>query len=112
MNIRDSFDGWEKADVLAFMEENYYLMPRQLEGGEWVAMVRLAYTWSVCSDIRPATPFIYRWCFERKDEAVYFLKHMVDFDEVPERKTSLRGHRYMTEQPLYREKDELGFDKW
>lgn len=111
MNIRDSFDGWEEADVRAFMEENYYLFPRQLEGGEWVGLVRLAYTWSVCCDIRPATPFIYRWCFEDRDEAIYFLESMVDFDEVPEHKTSLRGHRYRTE-PLYREKDEMGFEKW
>lgn len=111
MNIRDSFEGWAREDVLAFLKENNYLMARQLPGGEWVAMVRLAFTWSICTDVTPYTPFNYRWCFEDKAEAVYFLKTMKEYDEVPEHKSSLRGHRYRT-TPLLFEKDEHGFDKW
>lgn len=111
MIIRDSFEGWPEADVLAFMDENLYLMPRQLEGGEWVGMVKLAFTWSICTDVTPGCPFKYRWCFEDKAEALYFLETMQDFDEIPVHKNSLRGHRYTTE-PLYRETDELGIEKW
>lgn len=109
--MRDTFDGWPEEKVLAFMEENLYLMPRQLADGEWVAMHRLAFTWSICCDITPQQPFKYRWCFADKAEALYFLETIVDYDEVPVRKTSLKGHRYRDE-PLYREKDAHGFDKW
>lgn len=111
MYHRDTFEDWPEEKVLAFMKENHFQLPRKLAGGEWCALLRLAFTWSICTDVTPYTPFKYRWCFEDKDEALYFLKTMEDYDEVPVRKTSLRGHRYKT-APLYREQDQFGYDKW
>lgn len=109
--IRDSFDDWSEEEVRDFMDKNLYTLPRQLPDGEWIALVRLLTTWSVCCGITPWTPFKYRWCFRDKAEALYFLETAQEFDEVPTRKTSLKGHRYTTE-PLYTEKDEFGFNKW
>lgn len=106
-----SFKGWDEADILAFLEKNHVRTPRQLVDGTWCGIVELLFTTSVCMDITPDSAFKYRWCFEDRAEAEYLLATAQDFDEVPVRRTSLKGHRYKT-APLYTEKDELGIDKW
>lgn len=88
-----------------------FMKVRQLADGSWIGVMRLMFTYSVCMDIDEVTPFRYRWCFQDKAEADYFFETAVDFDEVPTRRVSLKGHRYRGE-PLLREKDEHGFDKW
>ena len=107
-----SFERWPAEERDAFFRDNLYIPPRQLADGDWAGIVRLAFTWSVCMGITPSMPFTYRWCFEDKAEAEFFLATAQDVDEIPVRKTSLKGHRYTSREPLYREKDRLGFDKW
>lgn len=108
---RDTFDHLSDKEVIAFLKENRFSHMRKLPGGEWCALMRLAYTWSVCMDITPYTAFRYRWCFEDIGEALYFLSTAEDYDEVPTLKETLKGHRYR-DAPLYREQDALGFEKW
>lgn len=111
MLTADSFLFWKEENVLAFMAKNKYRLPRNLPDGSWSAIADLMYTTSVCMDVTPLRAFSYRWCFEDRAEAEYFLATAQELDEVPERKASLKGHRYTT-RPLYQEKDELGLDKW
>ncbi|HBM2881016.1 TPA: hypothetical protein LVL09_004838 [Klebsiella oxytoca] len=94
-----------------FLLDNGFSKVRQLEDGTWVGVLKLAYTTSVCVDIEEISPFRYRWCFENPAEADYFFETVKDYREIPARRESLRGHRYRDE-PLLREKDEFGFDKW
>lgn len=98
-------------DMLAFLSEEGFINPKKLDDGEWVAIMKLAFTVSVCCGIGRFTAFKYRWCFKDPQEAFYFLENIKDFDEVPTRRASLKGHRYIG-SPLYTEKDERGFDKW
>lgn len=94
-----------------FLKGEGYINPRKLEDGEWVAIVNLAYSTSVCCGMDFTTAFKYRWCFSDPKEAHYFLENITEFDEIPTKKTSLVGHRYFG-QPLYTEVDQLGFKKW
>lgn len=109
--LYDNFDDWPEEKVLAFMADNRILSPRKLADGTWAGICELMYTTSVCMDVTPLKAFAYRWCFEYPAEAFHFLATAQDFDEVPARKTSLKGHRYIT-QPLYMEQDALGLNKW
>ncbi len=107
----DSFIDWDEEAVLAFLAENSYCMPRQLEDGDWIGIQELMFTTSVCMGITPTSPFTYRWCFEDEVEAMQFLLNAREVDEIPTHRSSLRGHRYLS-KPLLIEKDERGFDKW
>lgn len=97
--------------VEQYLAENKFTEYRKLETGEWIGLMQLMFTLSVCMDIDYYTPYAYRWCFQDPEEARHFFKTAKEFDEVPEHKTSLKGHRYKT-KPLYVEHDELGFAKW
>ncbi|MDC3552198.1 hypothetical protein [Escherichia coli] len=112
MRHRDTFDGWPDEQVIAFMTENQYTNIRKLPDGEWCGLFRLAFTWSVCMGVTPLTSFRYRWCFADREEALYLIETAEEYDGVPVRKTSLKGHRYPYGQALYKEKDEHGFEKW
>lgn len=76
-----------------------YTEVRQLEEGDWVGILPLIFTTSVCCGIDLYSPFKYRWCFEDKKEAMLFYNSMVEFDEIPVHRTSLKGHRFTT-KPL------------
>ena len=113
MMNRNSFDGWTEEQVHSFLRENNFLAFRQLPNGEWIGMMRLMFTMSVCMDITPMSPYAYRWCFEDPMEAIGFYENATEFDEVPapEKRKSLKGHRY-ARKPLLVENDERGFPKW
>lgn len=101
-------------DVIEFpkwLVEQNFTDTRQLEDGTWVGIYRLAYTWSVCSDITYGSYFAYRWCFKDYNEAKYFVDNIKDFDEIPTRRESLKGHRW-SDNPRIRITDELGLQKW
>lgn len=108
LDIRQNMTTEEMRD---FLLQNNFMRVRQLEDGSWIGTMKLMFTTSVCMDIDELSPFRYRWCFADPEEANHFFDTAVDFDEVPTRRTSLKGHRYRGE-PLLREKDEFGFDKW
>lgn len=98
-------------EMQIFLHENGFSKVRQLEDNTWIGILKLAFTTSVCVDIDEFSPFQYRWCFEDPAEANYFFETIKDYREIPKRRASLRGHRYRGE-PLLREKDEYGYDKW
>lgn len=107
----ERFDNWSDQDVIARLEGESFIHPRKLADGSWVAIYRLAFTWSVCCDITKQTPYAYRWCFKDKEEALYFLETLEEFDDIPVRRESLTGHRYNTEPRLYAF-NELGMSRW
>lgn len=98
-------------EMREFLLQQGFLRVRQLADDSWIGVLRLAFTTSVCMDIDEVTPFRYRWCFSDPAEANHFFESAVDYDEVPIKRKSLKGHRYRDE-PLLREQDEFGFDKW
>lgn len=108
----DNFYDWDDAKVLAYLEKNAYTDARKLEDGSWVAIHRLLFAWSICTDISPMSPYAYRWCFQDKEEADYFLANIKEFDEVPKRKESLKGHRFHDGQARYVKYDKHGFKMW
>ena len=108
----DNFYDWDDDKVITFLNDNCFIHHRKLGDGSWVAIMRLAFTWSVCTDITPMSPYAYRWCFENIDEALYFIDTIKEFDEVPTRRDSLRGHRFHDGQARYVKYDELGFKMW
>lgn len=114
-NEWDSFtsDGWNHDKALDFLKANGFQDIRVLEDGSYCGIYKLAFTWSVCTDITPNSVYCYRWCFEDKSEADKFLKELIDFDDVPDLNIykSLRGHRYTSEARVMAY-DELGFRKW
>lgn len=107
MNIQDL----TPEQVAAFLKEQHFTHHRQLEDGSWIGVHRLITTWAVFMDIDLVTTFRYRWCFRDPAEALYFFETAKDFDEIPEVRNSLVGHRYVT-APLLVEYDELGYKKW
>lgn len=100
-------------EVIDWFIENEYNPKnvRKLPDGEWILLHRLAYTWSVCCGVEKSTMFKYRWCFADYAEAKLFFDTCQNYDDIPEVKSSLRGHRY-SERPLYMEYDEHGYKKW
>lgn len=107
-----SFDGWTKEEVENFLLSNGFITFRQLETGEWIGILPLMFTTSVCMDVTPISAFAYRWCFADAQEAILFFAEAKEFDEVPSVRTSLKGHRYGGREPLLIEHDERGFPKW
>lgn len=89
-----------------------FIKVRKLESGEWIGILKLIFTTSVCMDIDYITPYVYRWCFEDKEEAELFFETAKEYDEIPIKRESLKGHRYNKDNPLLIEYDSLGFKKW
>ena len=106
-----NFNNMTPQQVEEYLIQQGFIKVRQLNDGCWIGVLKLVFTTSVCMDIGEISPFSYRWCFQDQREADHFFNTAVDFDEVPEMRNSLRGHRYR-DRPLLVEKDEFGFDKW
>lgn len=106
-----AFEGMTKEQIDQFFKENLFIAWRQLPGGEWIALFPLMFTLSVCMDVTYSSPYAYRWCFEDPAEAWYFFENATEYDEVPTKRESLRGHRYRT-TPKLLEFDERGFARW
>lgn len=107
----ERFDEWEDEDVIKHLHSEMFIKPRKLADGSWVAISRLTTTWSVCCDITRITPYAYRWCFLDLAEAEYFLENIQEFDEIPERRSSLTGHRFSRYARLAAF-DHLGLKRW
>ncbi len=60
-------------EIISWLEGNYYLSPRRIEDGSWVAINKLMYIWAVCVDMDEINAYRYRWYFEDINEALYFL---------------------------------------
>mgnify|MGYP006961050029 CR=1 FL=1 len=107
------FRGMSDEQVETYLiEECDFIKVRKLESGEWIGILKLMFTTSVCMDIDYMTPYVYRWCFENKEEAEFFFENAKEYDEVPVKRESLKGHRYNRDEPLLVEYDEHGFKKW
>lgn len=109
--LKDNFDGYTDEEVAEFLKSQGYEMFRKLPNGEWVMLVKLAFTFAVCVGVSPSTTYKYRWCFENWAEALLFYSTVKDVKEVPIHRESLRGHRYCDSPRLF-VFDELGFCKW
>lgn len=94
-----------------FLKEQGFTHVRRLEGGEYVGLLQLITTMSVCCDITYDRTFSYRWCFKDPAEASFFLINLTEYDEVPSLRESLVGHRYTT-KPRIMLYDELGLPRW
>ena len=57
-------------------------------------------------------PYAYRWCFTDRSEAMYFLDTIEEFDEIPTRTQSLRGHRFDCGFARVIHYDKDGYRKW
>lgn len=106
-----AFEGMSQAQIDEFLRSNLFIAWRQLPGGEWIGLYPLAFTMSVCMDITKHQAYAYRWCFEDPAEAIYFYENAKEYDEIPTRRESLKGHRY-GRTPKLLEFDELGFARW
>lgn len=107
-------DVWDKPDeeVIKYLTDvEGFSRVRKLEDGSFVGCMKLMYTMSVCTDITSSTPYAYRWCFKDPQEAFYFCDNIKEFDEIPEHRTSLQGHRFARE-PRLAATDQLGFKRW
>lgn len=111
-NVIHNFNNRSDEEVIEFLLSQNYINPRKLADGSWVALYRLAYTLSVCTDITPMSPYAYRWCFSDPEEAKYFLDTITEFDEIPVRRESLKGHRFHHEYGRMVKYDQLGFKQW
>lgn len=110
--VINHFEGWSDEKINTFMQENSFLAWRRLEDGEYIGLIKLLFTMSVCTGIEPNTPYKYRWCFKDAREAINFYGQAKEFDEIPEQRTSLKGHRYLPNKPLLVEYASNGFPKW
>lgn len=106
-----SFPNMSDEEVADFLSSQGCQDFRKLPDGEWIALMPLAFTLSICCAPDECSAFKYRWCFEDPAEAHYFFENCQEFDEIPVRRTSLKGHRYL-DKPLYVEYDQFGHAKW
>lgn len=108
-----SFHNKTDEQIKKFLNEQNFLCVRKLPDGEWIGILKLAYTFSVCMGIEDITPFKYRWCFQNPEHAKEFYDNAVEYDEIPnaELQKSLKGHRHQS-APLIILYDEHGFPKW
>ena len=111
MQDLETFENYTDEEAIACLIGHGYRMIRKLPDGSWCGVLGLMFTLSVCVGITPLSPYTYRWCFEDQEEAVYFVENIESLTEIPERRKSLRGHRYRG-APLLIEHDELGIAKW
>lgn len=98
-------------EIEQFLLKEGYLACRKLDDGEWIALLPLAFTLSVCCGPDFINAYQYRWCFKDHEEAVHFFKTCKEVDEIPTRRESLKGHRY-ARAPLLVEYDEFGHARW
>lgn len=110
-NHANEFIGWTDEQVENFLTENRFIKTKKLSDGTWAGLYPLAYTLSVCCDIGKYTSYVYRWCFEDRNEAEAFLSELEDFDQVPTSRESLVGHRHPNSSRLL-STNELGIKKW
>lgn len=110
-----AFDNATDEQVLAFLESQSLdrRLCRKLDDGEWICLMPLTFSVSVCMGISPTSTFKYRWCFNVPYFAVLFFLTATAFDDVPDElmKSFLVGHRY-TDKPLYVAYDKQGHAKW
>lgn len=100
-------------EVEQFLLSQGFMQVRKLEDGEWIGLLQLAFTLSVCMGIEDITPFKYRWCFANPLHAFKFFNLAEDYDEIPceEYQQSLKGHRHQSKALLILN-DENGFPRW
>lgn len=89
-----SFDGWPPEEIASYLADCNILHPRQLPDGNWIGLLKLMYTLSVCVGVTPVDVFAYRWCFEDVQEAVAFYREAEHLKSVPTSTESLVGHRH------------------
>lgn len=110
------FPGMTDTEVESFLLSPAcgFIKVRKLEEGEWIGLLRLAFTLSVCCGVGSITCFKYRWCFEDPAEAEHMFATLESYDDPPQEdhRHSLRGHRYWGRKPLLKMKDENGIDRW
>lgn len=115
LHERYSFDSMTDEEVIAWLIENEAIKSadeaRKLPDGEWIILHQLTFTLSVCCGITKDTMFKYRWCFKDRAEAIEFFNTCENYDDIPAKRTSLVGHRYLT-KPRLVEYDDLGYRKW
>lgn len=99
--------------IETFLKQQGFICVRKLPDGEWIGLLKLAFTMSVCCGIEEITPFKYRWCFADPVEALHLYTTIEEYDEIPhaDHRHSLKGHRWTTE-PRIRLNDENGFPRW
>lgn len=107
-----SFENMTRIEIDDFFKENSFIIWRKLDDGEYIALQRLMFTMSVCMGVELTLAYKYRWCFEDPAEAVQFFNQAKQYDDIPEQRESLKGHRYLSKKPLLVVLDELGLPKW
>lgn len=105
------FGDWSDDQIEDFLKSQSFVVAKKLDSGDWIGIIRLAFTYAVCCGIEKDIAFKYRWCFEGVDEAIHFFENCKEFDEIPKKRNSLKGHRYIN-SPLLMMFDERGFPKW
>lgn len=96
--------------LIQFLEKEGFKHIRKLpDDEEFVAILPLAFSTSVCCGIDATTPFKYRWCFAKEEDALEFLQGMQEYDDIPKDLGVLVGHRYNARKPLVVLRDERGF---
>ncbi|MBO6224537.1 MAG: hypothetical protein J6N72_03650 [Psychrobacter sp.] len=104
--------GIKETEFKEFLEKQGYIEVKQLSADkEWVAMLRLGFSVSVCCGIDTVTPFKYRWCFANQEAATEFYENMKEFDDIPKNQNMLVGHRQNGFKPLLILQDERGNNK-
>ena len=111
--MKNEFDGMTDDEVGQWLQKKGYNPAhfRKLADGEWILLHQLAYTLSVCCGVGKVNMFKYRRCFENPAEAIEFFNTCQNYDDIPQKRESLRGHRYL-DKPRIVEYDELGFKRW
>ena len=107
-----NFGDWSDEQIEThLLEHEKFIKVRKIEDGSWIGIMPLFTSTSVCCDIGPATQFAYRWCFKDPAEAEEFFNEVKEFDDAPENKSSLVGHRFTRMSRLYKT-DKNGFKRW
>lgn len=108
-------EGTTDEQVLEFFDSNGLesTMSKKLKEGDWVCILPLAFSTSVCVGVTQTECFTYRWCFNDVQTAIDFFLEIQELDEIPtdKQKEHLVGHRYVR-KPLYMAYDAYGFQKW
>lgn len=111
--MNHEFNGMTDDEVSQWLQSHGYSPShfRKLDDGEWILLHQLAFTLSVCCGVGKINMFKYRWCFADENEALEFFNTCQNYDDIPAKRESLKGHRYLT-KPRIVEYDEYGFEKW
>lgn len=111
--MQNEFYGMTDDEVSQWLQNQGYDPShfRKLDDGEWILLHQLMYTLSVCCGVGKVGMYKYRWCFENPAEAIEFFHACKNYDDIPEKRESLRGHRYL-DKPRIVEYDESGYPRW